>query len=277
MSKKAVTTAYSLSLSGLKRPLRLALVSDIHERKQDDVLRLLKKEAPDLIAVAGDTFERYDFDDSLPCQPSRVSALQHIFLVVAHRINYLFMITFGRRDRPEPENAYAFLREAARCAPVFLSLGNHEMQLSQEDLSFLRENGITLLDNADVCVEIGENTLRVGGLSEYEDEDWLRSFSRKDGFKLLLCHCPEYYDEMVRGLDVDLTLSGHNHGGQFRFFGRGVLSSSGRLFPKYDKGVFEDRLVVSAGCANTVALPRLRNPRELVMLELLPAEKPKNE
>ena len=41
------------------------------------------------------------------------------------------------------------------------------------------------------------------------------------------------------------------------------------LFGKYAHGCFFDgRLIVSAGCANTVAFPRPFNPRELVMIEL---------
>ena len=70
------------------------------------------------------------------------------------------------------------------------------------------------------------------------------------GFKILLCHRPEYYDRFVKETDIDLVLSGHNHGGQFRLFGKGLISSSSGLFPKYDRGIFENRLVISAGCSN---------------------------
>ena len=80
------------------------------------------------------------------------------------------------------------------------------------------------------------------------------------------------YTTMVAKRAVDLVLAGHNHGGQIKLFGKGVFSSSGRLFPKYDSGVFENRLVVSAGCANTFAMPRFGNPRELVVIRLTPAQ-----
>ncbi|MBQ2570485.1 MAG: serine/threonine protein phosphatase, partial [Ruminococcus sp.] len=59
--------------------------------------------------------------------------------------------------------------------------------------------------------------------------------------------------------------------GQIRVFGKGVLSSRSGFFPKYDRGVFDNRLVVSAGCSNPVALPRWGNPRELVMIQLNPS------
>ena len=46
MSKKAVLTEYTLSLSKIKKPFDLALVSDLHERRSDDILMLLKKAKP---------------------------------------------------------------------------------------------------------------------------------------------------------------------------------------------------------------------------------------
>ena len=38
MSKKTVLTEYSLSLPKIKEPFDLALVSDLHERRADDIL-----------------------------------------------------------------------------------------------------------------------------------------------------------------------------------------------------------------------------------------------
>jgi predicted MPP superfamily phosphohydrolase len=107
-------------------------------------------------------------------------------------------------------------------------------------------------------------------LSSFYDEEWLRGFSEEKGFKILLCHHPEYYDRFVKETDIGLVLSGHNHGGQFRLFGKGLISSSSGLFPKYDRGIFENRLVISAGCSNTAAVPRLCNPREVVIIKLSP-------
>ena len=43
------------------------------------------------------------------------------------------------------------------------------------------------------------------------------------------------------------------------------MSAGGGLLPKYDKGFYHGRMIVSAGCSNTVAMPRICNPRELVL------------
>ena len=222
--------------------------------------------------MAGDTLERFAEDGGLPSDKMKMSLPRRLFLRAAFRFNHLMVSIFGRKNLPDTENAYRFLRGAARLAPVFLSLGNHEEALLPEDLAFLAENGITLLDNADAALTLHGVPLCVGGLSTVADEAWLERFSRKDGCKLLLCHHPAYYDSMVAGRDIDLTLAGHNHGGQIRLFGRALFCAGGGLFPKYARGVYHDRMVVTAGCANTVAMPRWGNPRELVLVNLIPQE-----
>ena len=250
--------------------MRIALISDLHERKADEVLGLLKNSAPDLIAVAGDTFERRSFDDGSPFAKYSYSMPRRAFLTVAFDINWFFMRVFGKRNMPDTQNSYDFLEQAARLAPVFLSLGNHDPKLTEEDKAFLRKNGITLLDNADTLYESGGNLLQIGGLSSYANEAWLDSFAQKEGFKLLLCHHPEYYDLLLSDMTIDLILAGHNHGGQIRMFRRPLFSAGGGVMPKYGYGMYHDRMIVSAGCSNTVAMPRVNNPYELVVVNLKP-------
>jgi predicted MPP superfamily phosphohydrolase len=272
MSDKAVLTEYSLSVPKIKTPLDLALVSDIHERKSDDILDLLKKSKPDLILIAGDTFERY-YDEESETKPKKNPFLSAV-KGTAYYANYLLMRVFSKNNRADTAATYRFLTEASKLAPVFISLGNHDKKLSEDDLAMLRGNGIFLLDNADVRATVGGIDINLGGLSYTPDESWLEEFSKKQGFKLLLCHAPEYFDEMIEEKNIDLTLAGHNHGGQFKLFGKGVLSSRSGFFPKYDSGVFHNRMVVSAGCSNTIALPRWGNPRELVIIHLKPKKEP---
>ena len=84
-----------------------------------------------------------------------------------------------------------------------------------------------------------------------------------------MCHHPEYYEWYPIIKSADLVLSGHAHGGQWRFFGRGVYAPGQGLWPKYTKGVYDGRLVVSAGCSNsTTPVPRLFNPSEVVFVSL---------
>ena len=58
MSRAAITRYTVDTGKQLTEPIRIAHVSDLHERNSDDVLSMLKAEKPDLIMVTGDTFER---------------------------------------------------------------------------------------------------------------------------------------------------------------------------------------------------------------------------
>ena len=59
MSKPAVLTEYRCSSAKLKQPIVIAQISDVHARRCDDILAMLEKLRPDLIAVTGDVLERY--------------------------------------------------------------------------------------------------------------------------------------------------------------------------------------------------------------------------
>ena len=233
MKQKAVLTEYEIKTNKLSGPLAIALIAHLHERKADDLVELLKSANPDLIAIAGDTLERFTGEDL--ARRRKKDPIRIAVFTAAYYVDHALRFITRNKNLADPENAYRFLRGAAGIAPVFMSFGNHEEELTEE------------------C-----------------DEKWLDEFSNQTGYKILLCHHPEYYDEYIKGKDIDLVLSGHNHGGQIRIFGKGALSSSSGLFPKYDRGLFYDRLVVSAGCSNTTAIPRIKNPREVVIIKLIP-------
>lgn len=92
-----------------------------------------------------------------------------------------------------------------------------------------------------------------------------------DGFRILMCHHPEYYPEHIRRSSIDLTVSGHAHGGQVRLFGQGLYAPGQGILPKYTSGFYDSgRLLVSKGLSNLTWVPRLWDPCELVLLHLLP-------
>ena len=266
MAKPAVLTEYTVFSPKLTRGLEIALVTDLHERRAPDILRLLGRAKPDLIAVAGDTLESYAEKGEKTYRTIRYNAFKRFLIGAGFHLNHSLNRVFGRNNPHEPEFAFDFLRRAARLAPVFMSLGNHEESFPDDYRQKLRELGVTLLDNADTELVIKGQRLRLGGLSSVYDREWLDRFSKKDGCKLLLCHHPEYYDELIDGEAFDLVLAGHTHGGQIRLFDKAIFSPGGGLFPKYGGGLYDGRLAVSRGCSNTAAMPRLNNPRELVLI-----------
>ena len=101
------------------------------------------------------------------------------------------------------------------------------------------------------------------------DIGWLEEFERQPGYRILLCHHPEYYPRFLKGRDIDLILSGHAHGGQWRIGRQGIFAPSQGLFPRLTEGVHDGRLVISRGLANRTPVPRLNNPPEIVYIQPL--------
>ena len=75
-------------------------------------------------------------------------------------------------------------------------------------------------------------------------------------------------NDYIKELNIDLTLSGHAHGGQIRILGQGLIAPGQGFFPKYTSGMYDGRLIVSRGLANNAPpIPRLFNRKELIFIE----------
>ena len=239
-------------------PVLIALVSDLHERPFGPVLASLERRRPDLICVAGDFLYGY------PVEGAKLDA----------------------------SGMLPFFEACAELAPCFVSLGNHEWVLLPEDIERISGTGVHVLDNAFVSCDTAGMRLVLGGQSSarynacqrlykagynvwsldlYDRTakatpvtDWLDAYCAAPGYRILLCHHPEYYPRYLRSLDIPLILSGHAHGGQVRIFGQGLFSPGQGLFPKLTSGVTDGRLIISRGLANRQKVPRLFNPTEIV-------------
>lgn len=239
-------------------PVPIALLADTHDTDPAPILASLRSHAPTLITLAGD-FVR------------------------------------GRKPRPgdsigESRNALALLAGCAALAPTFLSVGNHDAYLTQADFDAVRATGAKLLDNAFLPFDAGGRRLVVGGLSsgyhtayrrcgaterDVRSPDpetaWLADFAAAEGYHILLMHHPEYIRLVPPS--VELVLSGHAHGGQWRFYDlrtkawRGVYAPDQGLFPPLTGGVVDGRLVISQGLSNPAGLPRLHNDTEIVYID----------
>ena len=251
-------------------PACIALVTDLHERPADLVVASLRKHRPDLIAIAGDLFHKLD--------------------------------TVARINTKQNCAVLKFLATCATIAPTCLSIGNHDAILCSDDSTRIAEAGCIVLDNSwqridglvvaglssalirpaagDQChgsegwsQNQGSRALRYIWRSRHRasspDTHWMQDYSAVEGYHILLCHHPEYWS-LVREYPIDLMLSGHAHGGQWRYYSlrskrwEGVFAPGQGLFPKLTAGVHEERLVISRGLANTAPIPRFFNPREIV-------------
>ena len=263
VTEPMITTEYIIKGEA---DLSIAIVADLHEHDPAAILSILKTTQPDVIAVPGDLFENHEFGENLDKEDE--SLISRLLCSVIHYTNKLAGLRWKQRHDVKKEHAYEFLMKASEIAPIIYSPGNHELYLTEEDKSVLQNAGVHVLNNSSVVIK---NVL-FGGIPSKQitgkiDTEFLKVFAEKEGYKVLLCHHPEYY-KTILPYNIDLILSGHAHGGQIRIGGQGLFSPGQGLLPKLTKGVYDGRLVVSAGCSNTASIPRWGNPCEVVVVRV---------
>ena len=90
-------------------------------------------------------------------------------------------------------------------------------------------------------------------------------------YSILLSHSPELIEEYSNH-SINLVLSGHAHGGQFRLpYIGGIIAPDQGLFPKYTAGKYvvgKTQMIVSRGLGNSIIPIRINNRPELVVIEL---------
>lgn len=230
---------------------RIAQVSDLHNAEFGDrnqrLLEMLREAEPDMIAITGD-------------------------LIDSRKANIAV--------------ALAFAEEAVKIAPCYYVSGNHEARVSEyQDLKTgLEAAGVTVLDDAQVKIEVSGESITVIGVNDPSfHADYLTSdatvmdrklseLSSEDaGFAILLSHRPELFDTYVAHA-MDLVLTGHAHGGQFRLpLIGGLIAPNQGLFPKYDDGLYSEgntNMIVSRGLGNSIIPFRFNNRPEVVLIEL---------
>lgn len=248
-------TAYTISSSRLPKSFdgyRIAQVSDLHNTQMGkdnrELLAMLTEVKPDMIAITGDLIDS-----------------RHTDMTVA----------------------LDFIREAVKLAPVYYVTGNHEARIEAYEAfsSGMEAAGVSLLENRRTEICVNGETITLLGIHDpsfhtnslLTDEadviaanlDALRT---DDGsYTILLAHRPELFDTYAKR-EIDLVLSGHAHGGQFRLPAIGGLFSPNQgLFPKYDAGLYTEgrtNMLVSRGIGNSLLPIRINNRPEVVLIEL---------
>lgn len=174
------------------------------------------------------------------------------------------------------------LPQLSAIAPTWFVSGNHEWPSGKTgELNALLDNaGIPWLHNEYLTLERNGASILLCGVED--PNSWsvmtqpdelvtrLRD-SHPDAYVILLGH-RNYWAETYPELDVDLILCGHGHGGIVRLpLIGGLLDTGHSLFPEYDAGLYDSgpyQMIVSRGLGNSIVVPRLFNPPELVTVTL---------
>ncbi|MBN2410278.1 metallophosphoesterase [candidate division KSB1 bacterium] len=142
----------------------------------------------------------------------------------------------------------------------FASVGNHEYYRNIDKvIRAFDKRPLPLLLNTGTTVQIKGENVYIGGaddpvfnrldMNEFFEKTVTETMlnSPEEAFRILMSHRPGGFDTAHR-LGVNLTLSGHTHGGQIGFMGRSLLD--GWPVEKYQWGLYKkgkSRLYTSSG------------------------------
>ncbi len=249
--------------SRLDSEKKMVLLADLHNKvygeKNDILLEKIRKEAPDVIFVAGD-------------------------MLVG-------------RPKVELKEAQDFLCKLPAICPVYYGLGNHEQRIKLYPEIYgegvylqyrerLKKAGIIFLENERITLQLDRLKVDIAGLelpmsvyhrfrpSQLSVEEIEKSIGKSsDDFQILLAHNPVDFSA-YKEWGADLTLSGHLHGGIIRIpFIGGLVTPQAILFPKYsgEMTVEENQaIIVSRGLGTHTINYRIFNPAEVVSITLFP-------
>lgn len=199
---------------------RIVFVSDVHHGKYlsrarvKSLVEKINAEHPDLILMGGD----YSYTNS----------------------NYI-------------RSFFELFSEAHSKWGRFGVIGNHDNfvdgALTRE---MMRETGVYICDNRSYWIRYRGARIKIGGVGDLENEQQLPEKTigdvRKKDFCILLVHQPAYIQRLTTD-KVDLTLSGHTHGGQVTLFGlwapilptpNGLFSWPNSVDQRYHYGLVKD-------------------------------------
>lgn len=244
-----VETFYTYQNYKISSRVRTVVIADLHLKEfgkgNSDLLNRVEELEPDFITLAGDMF------------------------------------LYGSNIY---DPVYELCEKLSLIAPTYYAMGNHELSEILNNGIALRqklpETGVTLLHDSFVVVDIKGNEFVIGGLSQSRDgiekyaPRFIERFTSAQGFRLLITHYPTNFDGYVEYEDIDLGISGHEHGGVVRLPIVGALYSADQgLFPDYTEGLIQMGMVpvvISRGLGDSYGFPRINNQPELVIIDIIP-------
>lgn len=214
-------------------------------------------------------------------------------MVNALRPDYILFTGDLVNESPEEAEEWVSLFRGLKArSGKYAILGNHDYgwgRITEEDkdknslgvMDVLRRMDFDVLGNEHRILQKGGQRIGLVGVENwgYSEENWFPT--RGDyqeatkgmdevPFRILLSHDPTHWDHhIVDKEDVDLTLSGHTHGGQLGLRIPGLLDlSAGKLFYKRYAGAYQEgrqHLYVNRGMGYLIFPGRVGMPPEITL------------
>lgn len=264
--------------------LKILHISDFHNKKfgknYKRIIKKIKEINPNIVLITGDTI-----DCHFP-KPDRV----YYFFELLTKIFPVYLVSgnhehvCGRYDE--------FIKGYKNAGVHILDDTFVEIEKNNEKLKILGISDLTgnirarlakkqvklRLNTSELCCYISAIKENVFGYisdnSRKVFEEKIKNVvckCNKNEFCILLAHRPELIN-LYEKYNIDLVLSGHAHGGQFRFLGiKGIIAPGQGIFPKYTSGLYRKKntsMIVSRGLGNSVIPIRIFNRPELVVIDL---------
>jgi len=246
---RLTTTKYTLKSAKLPKSFdgyKIALLSDLHGAWSywdfSPVLKAVRKQSPDLIALCGDFISR----------PSNLPGFEFL------------------------------LRKLCKIAPVYFVNGNHESRsgcindlgdiLTSNGAVYLRDNWMNITHGGGSIILFGAED-PFARLEPVDLTSLVKDVRVKNpgGYIIMLNH-RNNLPELTSDLPVDAILCGHSHGGVIRLPFIAVLIRRWKNnFSPYTGGHYtfpSHDFIVSRGLGSSFPLPRLFNNPELVIIQL---------
>jgi len=253
---------YRIITDKVNNNVKIAHLSDIHgintDYKNNKIIEILEKEKPDVIVLTGDLVDATDYS----------------------------------KGKYPIEKTLLWMKKLIKISPVYYVFGNHELALIEDKtdraykfVKTIEEAGIKIVNNETDIITINNEKIVLMGIQEPQTVNSYDPFEKtieeelrfvfqnvnSNDYRILLSHRPEYFN-IYSEYDIDLCLTGHAHGGQFRFpFIKGLYAPNQGWFPKYTKGEYNmnnTKMIVSPGLGNSCFKFRIFNPLEIGIISI---------
>lgn len=230
-------------IGNISEGFTIVQISDLHNKnygkKQKRLIEKISALEPDIIVITGD-----------------IADSSHTYIPKA--------IEFGE--------------EAAKIADTYYVTGNHEYRFGNEEfdslMNSLEQVGVIRLNDESVDISANGGRFVLTGFDDnslYDMENECPKLAA-DRLNVVLAHEPQFIEDYSNYGNIDLVLSGHAHGGQFRLPFIGAVFAPDQGFnPEYTEGMHkmgDTTMIVSRGVGNSAFPLRLFNYPEIVKITI---------